>query len=254
MGHSREGLKRLGLLVLMLGGLNMPTVAAEPWDGKIVQYGRMHEAIGKRQHQGRVKIQELVQKPHFFGVAALESLAGEATIRDGEITISRVGPQGGLTPGEKRPQDVQATLLVGAYVSEWTEHTVVSPVDAKYFDQFLAGSAAKAGLPASKPFVFTVEGEFSNLRWHVINGACPLHARLRKLELPKDQQPFESTADNTRGTLVGIYAEDAVGNLTHPDTSCHVHVIFADAASGKRVTGHVEQVGLMAGAVLHLPK
>jgi len=247
-------LNHLGLLLLMLGVILLSTSAAETWDGKIVQYGRMHDAIGRQQHQGRVKIQELVQKPHFLGVAALESLSGEATIRDGEVTITRVGPQGELAPGESNTPAVQATLMVGAYVSAWTEQKVMRPVDAKDFDQYLAEAAKKGGIQPSKPFVFTVEGEFSNLRWHVINGACPLHARLRKLELPKDQQPFEGTLDKVRGTLVGVYAEDAVGNLTHPDTSCHVHVIFNDPASGKRVTGHVEQVGLLTGALLHLPK
>ena len=232
----------------------MSTSAAETWDGKIVQFGRMHDAIGRQQHQGRVKIEQLVQKHHFYGVAALETLSGEATIRDGEVTISRVGPQGRLVPGEKNSEGVQATLLVGAYVPDWTEHKVATPVDAKEFDQWVAALAAKAGIPTSKPFVFTVEGELKDLRWHVIHGACPLHARLRKLELPREQQPFEGSADKLRGTLVGVYAEDAVGNLTHPDTSCHLHVIFTDPKSGKRVTGHVEQVGLMPEAVLRLPK
>jgi len=214
----------------------------------------MHDAIGRRQHEGRVTLQELVQLPHFFGVAALEKLSGEATIRDGEVTITRVGPKGELVPGESKTGEVQATLLVGAYVAVWTEHKLASAVAASDFDRYVAESAAKAGIETSKPFVFTVEGELSNLRWHVINGACPLHARLRKIELPKDHQPYEGSADNIRGTLVGVYAEDAVGNLTHPDTSCHVHVLFQDPASGKQVTGHVEQVGLMAGAVLRLPK
>lgn len=51
----------------------------------------------------------------------------------------------------------------------------------------------------------------------------------------------------------GVYASDAVGELTHPATSTHVHLIFEDDASGKEATGHVEQVGPAKGAVLKLP-
>ena len=56
-----------------------------------VQHGKMHEVVGKQQHQGRVTFKDIVKRPHFYGVAALESLAGEATIFDGEVTITRHG-------------------------------------------------------------------------------------------------------------------------------------------------------------------
>jgi alpha-acetolactate decarboxylase len=102
--------------------------------------------------------------------------------------------------------------------------------------------------------VFTVEGDFSHLRLHVINGACPLHARLRKIELPEENQPVEVEKEQVRGTLVGVFAKDAVGNITHPATSTHMHLVFQDEQSGKTVTGHVERIGLLKGAVLRLPK
>jgi hypothetical protein len=67
--------------------------------------------------------------------------------------------------------------------------------------------------------VFTVEGDFSRVRLHVINGACPMHARLKKITLSKEQRPFEAELERVSGTLVGVYAKDAVGKLTHPATS-----------------------------------
>ena len=66
--------------------------------GNVIQFGTMHEAIGQQQHQGRVRFADLLNHPHFFGVAALESLHGEATIFDGNVTVTTVDDQGQLLP------------------------------------------------------------------------------------------------------------------------------------------------------------
>jgi alpha-acetolactate decarboxylase len=244
-------------LLLIAGIFGERSVAAadtETWDGKIVQFGKMHEAIGQQQHQARVRLKQLVERPHFFGVAALAKLQGEATMLDGKVTVTRVNAQGQLEPNESEPLDDQATLLIGAYVPSWTEHKVAAHVGADEIDQYTADVAVKAGLKLSAPFVFTVTGEFSKLRLHVINGACPMHARLRKIELPKENRPFEVELEKVPGTIVGVFAKDAVGNITHPATTTHMHLVFKDTKSGKMVTGHIEQIGLLEGAVLRLPK
>ncbi len=245
-------------MVMIAAGFLFGQVAqaedAETWDGKIVQYGKMHEAIGQRRDEGRVQLKELVGRPHFYGVAALEKLAGEVTIYDGKITTTVVNAEGQATAREDSVRNEKATMLVGAYVPRWTERKVSSKVSTDEFDRYVAESAKAAGVDASAPFVFTAEGEFTDLRLHVINGACPMHARLKKIELPIDNKPFELELDKVRGTLVGVYAEDAVGNITHPATATHMHLVFEDAKSKKRITGHVERIGLLEGTVLRLPK
>ena len=243
----------LAFLTGIPGGSSMATDDAKSWDGTIVQYGTMHEAIGKQQHQGRVLLSELVARPHFFGVAALEKLEGEVTIHDGKVTITGVDSSGQLRPTEESLLNRKATLLAGAYVPSWTAHTLSGPVGRDELDEAIAGAASTAGLDTSKPFVFTVEGEFAGLGFHVINGACPMRARLQKTELPKSGHPFESELEQVHGTIVGVFAAGAVGELTHPGTSTHAHVLFQDKTSGKTVTGHVEWVRLNEGAVLRFP-
>jgi hypothetical protein len=245
-----------GLILLagILGGQTLSATETDAWDGTIVQYGKMREAIGEQQHQGRVLLSKLVERPHFFGVAALERLAGEAIIHDGNVTITRVDAEGRLESGETFPSDTQATLLIGAYVPSWTEHKVVKNVEPGKFDQYLADLAARAGLNVSEPFVFAAEGDFTKVRLHVIHGACPMHARLKKLELPKELRPFEADLDKVRGKIVGVFAKDAVGDITHPATSTHMHLLYKYPVTGKLVTGHVEQMGLLEGAVVRLPK
>ncbi|MCA9070133.1 MAG: acetolactate decarboxylase [Planctomycetaceae bacterium] len=220
---------------------------------KVVTFGEMHLAIGQKQHQGRVLLREVVERNHFYGVGALAGLNGEITIRDGKIVISSV------SAGKPKLIDAdmgkpQATLLVGAYVSEWSQHKVVKNIPGADFDEFVRETAARTGLDTTRPFVFRIDGEFQDVRLHIINGACPIHARIHKQELPVDRQPYEAEFARVRGTVIGIYAKDAVGKLTHPSTSAHAHLIFKDDVSGAELTGHLEQVGIRTDAVLNLPK
>lgn len=222
---------------------------AQPWDGQIVHYGSMREAIGKQQHEGRVRLGEVTRQAHFYGVGALEGLTGEVTVLDGQVIATEVDSQGQLKPIQgTRP----ATLLVGSYVGEWAEQTVESRVNPGAMDDFLRQAARQSGIDAPL-FPFCVEGELRDIRLHVIHGACPMHARIHKVELGKEVLPFEADLESVRGTLVGVYAEDSVGTITHPDTAFHAHLVFTDPTSGATVTGHVERAGIEAGAELRLP-
>ncbi len=234
--------------------LSTTSLAQQSWDGSIVQYGKMHEAIGKQQHQGRVQLSELVKQPHFYAVAALEGLAGEVTIRDDKVIITGVGSDGKLVPLEDADGNRQATMLVGAYVPSWTRHSVSKTVSPQDFNQFIADTASAAGIDTDKPFIFSLEGEFTDISLHVIHGACPIHARMQKIDLPKNKRPFESNLKKVSGTIVGVYAKDAVGNLTHPATSTHVHLIYKDEATGNLLTGHIEKIAVSNGTVVMLPK
>ena len=247
--------KRLCGALVMAGVINTAAtmvIGQESWNGKMVRYGTMHEALGEQKSEGRVKLADIAAKPHFYGVAALEGLQGEITFVDSDAVVTAVGADTKLLPVEAK--GLQATLLAGAYVPSWHQRTIDQDVPAADLDHTVREAASEAGVDTSQPFVFTALGEFSDVHLHVINGACPMHARRQKSELSADQRPFEAEYARIRGTLVGIYAEDAVGQFTHPGTSTHVHLIFKDEASGKMMTGHVEQIGLSKGTALHLPQ
>jgi alpha-acetolactate decarboxylase len=243
---------RVAIACAVCGVAALSGFAKEGADGALVQFGTMREAIGQQQHQGRVALSTLVNQPHFFGVAALEKLEGEITVFDSDVTVTGVTAEGTLAAVSAK--DAQATLLVGAYVADWTERTVDEDTPAAGFDDLIRDAARHSNIDVAEPFIFTIEGAFSDVRMHVINGACPMHARLKNIELPKEQAPFEGEFKSVRGRVVGVYASDAVGKLTHPATATHVHLIFRDDASGQTATGHVEQIGLAKGAVLKLPR
>ena len=221
-------------------------------DGEIVQYGEMHVAIGQGRHEGRVRLGELTKRTNFYAIAALAGLEGEVTIQDGTITATVVDDDGRLKSATGRLENKQATLLVGAYVREWTEVTVDENVEPEDFDAFVATTAKKVGINTDEPFIFTVDGNLTDVHMHVINGACPLRARMKKIELSKEQQPYEKELQKVAGTVVAVFAKDAVGKLTHPDTMTHAHILYTDPSSGAMVTGHLESVGMSKGVVLKL--
>lgn len=222
-------------------------------DFELVTYGSMREAIGQQKHHGRVKFAELLSKPHFYGVAALEGLKGEAAIVDGNLTVTKVTKEGELQAITDKVDQLDATMLAGGYANEWHEIQVDKDIAKADFDSFLANAAESFGKNTNTPFLFVVEGKFSDVHFHVINGACPVHARMQKDELPAESKPFEMERPDISGTLVGVYAKDAVGRLTQPATETHRHLVFADKEGFQQV-GHVEHGGILRGAKLRIAK
>lgn len=240
------------LQALLLGGCMVSAANAQEKLNRVEQHGSMHETIGEQHHHGRVKLEALLQRPHFFGVGALERLEGEISIFDSKAVVTGVGSDGKPVVLNDRAASLQATLFVGGQVPEWREVFLSDAVDVAKFDQTIAEKAAELGIDTSKPFLFAIEGEFQKVWLHVINGACPLHSRLRKKTIAADQKPIEQDLEQVSGRLIGVHAKDAVGKLTHPATSVHAHLIFTND-KGELLTGHLEQVGLQKNARLLLP-
>lgn len=222
------------------------------WNGKIVQHGKLHQVLAEGQHQGRIKLGELIQKPHCHAVGALAGLSGEVTIVDGRIVASRVA-ETGLPLAPPKPPEQAATMIAAAYVPTWREQKIDRDIAPDEFEQFLRKSAADAGLNPARPFPFTIEGALTALEMHVINGACPIRAKTLGEKLPKSQQPYRGSVKQVKAQLVGFHAEDSVGDLTCHGAAAHTHVVL-QTEDGRSYTGHVESVGIKAGSVLRLPK
>ena len=240
------------MILFLLASAEHCLAQADNHSSDLIQYGSMHETIGAQDHRARVQLAELVEQTHLYAVGAVEGLQGEITILDSKaiVTATETGSQA----QPQRPEDTRATLLVGQAVPAWTSTTLSEDVPPDKLDTTLMNLATGRGLDTSQPFMFVLEGQFTHLRLHVINGACPVHARMRKLPISEEQKPFELETERIQGTVVGIFAKNAVGNLTHPATSHHAHLIYTDPNSGKQVTGHLEVFGVEKGTRLKVPK
>jgi alpha-acetolactate decarboxylase len=231
-----------------------PPSRTQPPSTGFFQIGQMREAIGQGQSGGRIRLGDVAEREHFFGVGAVAALAGEVTVEDSQIRVTRVGAGGGPEPVPGDPSEIAATFLFGSPVAAWLRFPLDDAVPADDVDATIGAHVKRAGIDEAEPIVFQVVGTFRDVRVHVINGACPLHARRAGLTLDEPQRPFEATYESISGTIVGVYAKGKAGVLTHPGTSTHMHLIYVEPRTGATVTAHVEQVSFAEGCVLMLAK
>jgi alpha-acetolactate decarboxylase len=231
-----------------------PLSRTQPPSTGFFQIGQVREAIGQGQSGGRIRLGDVAEREHFFGVGAVAALGGEVTVEDSQIRATRVGADGRPEPIPGDQRAIAATFLFGASVTDWLRFPLDDAVPADDCNATIGNYVNRAGIDAAEPTVFRVVGTFRDVRVHVINGACPLHARRAGLTLDERQRPFEATYESISGTIVGVYAKGKAGVLTHPGTSTHMHLIYVEPRTGATVTAHVEQIGFGPGCVLMLPK
>ena len=93
----------VALLALPLMLYAIPT-AADTWNGRLSQYGEMRLVLGQGRDEGRVRLGDLTKTAHCYGVGALAWLAGEITVLDGRLMVSRVDQAGQPKTDSKEPE------------------------------------------------------------------------------------------------------------------------------------------------------
>lgn len=226
-----------------------PAPTTTPPRVAVQSFGTMHATMtgGVENAVSRVTLDEVQGKPGAFALGTAVGLDGEITVYDGRALISRTRTPSFETTTD--PAGEGAAWLTVAHVTAWTEVPIPSDLDQAAFEAFLGEAAAKAGLDVTAPLPFAVRGPVAGLRAHVLRGACPMRPGA---QLTAEQAPyvFESV-DGVEAHLVGFRATDAVGKLTHPGTTVHLHAILE--VDGKPLTAHVERFSVRAGSTLRLP-
>ncbi len=204
-------------------------------------YGALREIMHQNQMQGRIQLDQLPLQKGLFGVGALENLAGEVTIYDGQAWVSKPGHNELETISSKKSSE-KATLLVTAQVRNWSEIVVEEDILWKDRDARFKTMAQKQGIEVSQPFAFTIEGTVEALHWHVIDGSkIPqgVHGHEAHMQAAKTGE-----IDSKEISVVGFYSEVHQGVFTHMDSYSHLHVIDRK----QKLTGHVDQGTIKAGS------
>lgn len=218
---------------------------ASGWDGRVESWGEMRPVMREGQTQARVQLSEVIKRPHVYGVGAVEGLDGEIVIDNGRCWVARViGPSLVVSPAPDSP----ATLLIVSHVPAWTPVFIDHPLLAESVDGYVRAAAERAGIDTTKPFPFVIEGEFADVLAHVVNGYCPKERPAPSVE--RDHQPFQISRKSIRGKLIGFYAADSAGRLTHHGTETHIHLLVEPPNA---LAGHVETISIASGATLRIP-
>jgi alpha-acetolactate decarboxylase len=196
----------------------------------------MREVMRDGHTEPRVRLADLTLAPATIGVGALEGLLGEVTIVDGEVQIA-TAPEHVVT-NVTAIGTYHATLLSIATPNSSEAATETGRLDESSLARLAARFAPLATVD--------VTGVVEQLNVHVARGACPHGATT-----PATQPHLWSAAAGTTVRLVGFYAPDAAGSLTHHGTAFHLHAIAVTAA-GDRRSGHVDAFVLRPGAIVRL--
>lgn len=218
---------------------------------EVTQFGQMHKVLagGADKAVAVVSVGDVLARPDAIGVGALMGLKGEITICDGKAWVARRQGTNLVVEGSADASHEQASMMTVSHVAHWQEVPIDRDLSGEALEEFIAEHAAASGIDASKPFPFMLDGDLIDLQLHVIHGACPMRPGAR---LTAAQEPWRMTIDlPTPGRVVGFYAAESVGKLTHPGTSMHAHVLMQN--EGHEITGHAERLGIAGGGMLMLP-
>ncbi len=239
-------MKSRDLFVLISCLVLASCVAPVPWDEEVQAYGALRAMFHDDQTGPMVNLDQLLPAPDLYGVGALADLAGEVTILGGKAYLSY--PDGDTARTETvSTSDEAATLLVATHVPAWRSIVTEAPIQFEELGEKIGELASAAGMDVDRRLPFLLEGEFEDLRWHVIDG--------RRLAAGgTSHEEHMGTAvklkrDRASATLIGFYSKTDQGVFTHMGSVTHVHAVLEEPLSA----GHVDHVTIPAGTTLKFP-
>lgn len=192
----------------------------------------------------RVTFEEITATPNAFAVGALPNLAGEITIFDGNVWVATTDGSSATTARADSKFNA-ATLLTASHVESWKEFDLPNlPLEEAI--ESVAG--LHGPIDSDAPFPFLIIGDSSEFHMHLINGYCPVASP----NLAEEFKPWRLSVEKpTPMTIVGFFAKNQDGVMTHHGSNIHIHG-FVDK-NGAVATGHLDSVTLTKGAKLYLP-
>ena len=207
-------------------------------DVPVVQHvGPMREVMRDGRTEPRARLADHAV-PGTFGVGALAGLDGEVLIDDGAVWIAREG-----VAAEPAGEGAHATLLTTARVPAWREVALPAVASVDELEQAIA-AAVPLATTGGDAVPFLLEGR-GRVALHVVRGSCPHGAAAAP------EGPARFAAADVALRCVGFFVRGQGGVMTHHDTALHVHAFARDGA--RTVMGHVDELGLQAGAMLRVP-
>lgn len=228
----------LPLTVASCGGtVSAPEVEVSTW-------GTMREVLRQGKSDGRVALTTITDSST-VGVGALANLAGEVTVLNGRVLVASFAEEAneGVDPTAPRLREAtaedSAALLVLANVPSWEEVRIDDCSSLTQLEAAIGEQLRQRGMDVLRAQPVRIRGRARHLSLHVIAGACPIAN-------PAGPPPWSFTGAVEDVELVGFYAEDAAGTLTHHNRHSHLHAV------SDSLMGHLDEV-FLEDAVLFLP-
>ncbi len=205
--------------------------------------GSQRETAEEGRVEARIDLRSLAGRQGLYAVGPLAGARGEVTVWDGRASVARVA-DGRIVVDDRLTGG--AAFLVWAEVPVWRTAPLPADVRTKRdLEAFLPEAAREAGLDPAEAFPFVVTGRAEEVRLHLLD---------RKGDGPHDLARHEAckarfTFREVDLEVVGFHSVSHQGVFTPPRGTTHMHARTPD----NRVSGHLDDVRLFAGARLGLP-
>jgi len=228
----------VAMLPLLLSCANPdPRIRVERW-------GELKAVVMRGEDRGLVSLADIAGRPDSYGIGALAGLAGEIIVLDGRVWYAQGNEAGDIVTSDRSGVNLQAAFLVLAEVPVWHERVLPEAIAWDDLEAEIGRAVNEAGLDASTPIPVRIEGDFADLRLHVLNGSCPYRSQ------DDGTPPFRFAPAAASGLLFGFYFEGEPGILTHRGQRLHLHALLS---GDKPTAAHVDAASLKAGCLLGLP-
>lgn len=206
-------------------------------------FGHMH-SIMSGNFSTSYSLDSIVGQENMYALGAMDSLAGELQIFDGQSYHS-------ITDGDSVVVDsksmVDAALLVYSKVSQWDELPIpLSVANKEALVGFLEYSE-DLRIDRERPFVFLIEGVVEQIDWHVLNKPVIDSIKLGNNHL---YNAAKGKISNVNVDILGVYSREHAGIYTHHNIPIHMHFKTSDGL----LAGHIDDLELGPDMKLKIPK
>jgi acetolactate decarboxylase len=211
---------------------------------KVDNYGVLREIMMENKLDTWIDLKGFQNTENLYALGAVKGLAGEIMIVNGQPIISKT------VNGEISIQNdfnQNAILLVYAQVEAWDELSLETEIsDLMSLQTSLKAIAEKNGLDTSVPFPFLIEGDFTEIKWHIINASEATEANHDAYK----KAGISGHSFNETGKILGFYSENHEGVFTHHGSYLHAHYVNDSITK----MGHVDEIVIRSPLKLSLPK
>lgn len=214
-------IKKSMFAALTFSLISSAAFSAEPIENTIEQYG-FPLALVNQIYTGDMTPIDMLKKGQ-FGLGTADNLDGELVALDG--VVYKIELDGSLI---KAPADLSAPYMT-MFKFNPSKHIVLKEVNslAELGEKLTAQMTSKNSF-----YAYKITGTFSHLKMasaeKVENDSVPL------MEYLKTRVMY--TKENIKGTLVGLYTPEYLGNISIP--GMHFHFVSSD----KKLGGHLEGI------------
>lgn len=238
---KKKTTKYLLMLSFLVGMTLMSCQSNEAVATQVQHKGVLREIMMMGQLQARADLKDYEQMPNLYALGAIEGLAGEILIINGQPFNGKVMDEALMIQNDF---ELKAALLVSSQVEAWDTLRIDSEItDLNELQAFIP---ARLSQMPTEAFPFQILGSEGSLKWHVINapGASSQDHDAYKAS------GLSGSVSNEPVQILGFYSENHEGVFTHHGSYLHMH--FIDQK--KQTMGHIDEFKWSGSMQLLIPK